>query len=40
MASLHEEDNYQSEKIKQGAEGTHLSEPQKAHATGKFDMVA
>ena len=38
MASLHGEDNGQpdrSQKERQSADGSHLSEPQKAHPTGE-----
>ena len=39
MVSLDEEDKQPGSvkiKIRQGAEGTHSSEPQKAHPTGEF----
>ena len=39
MVSLHEEDNNQKIKERQGTEGTHLSEPQKAHVTREFIIV-
>ena len=43
MISLHlEEDNQPDvrQKERQGAEGTHLLEPHKAHTTGEFAIVA
>ena len=43
MVSLHEEEDEQPDyKIKgrQGAESTHLSGPQKVHATSEFVIVA
>ena len=42
MAPLHEHDNQPDWRYKerQDAEGIYLSEPQKAHATGEFIIVA
>ena len=43
MVLLHEEDDIsliEDKKERKGAEGTHLSEPQKAHAMGEFAIVA
>jgi len=43
MASLHEEEddhNITDERKEYGAEGRFLSEPQKAHLTGEFVIVA
>ena len=41
MVSLDEEEDKQLiEDKRQGAEGTHSSEPQKAHPTGEFVVVA
>ena len=42
MASLHEEDDHNNtdERKEYGAEDRYLSEPQKAHLTGEFVIVA
>ena len=42
MALLHEEDDHipQDKRKKQGAEGRQTSEPEKAHPTGEFVIVA
>jgi len=42
MALLHEEDDHipQDKKEKQGTEGKQTSEPEKAHPTGEFVIVA
>jgi len=43
MAFLHEEKdvyNHKDEKKEQGAEGRQTSEPEKAHSTSKFVIVA
>ena len=43
MAFLHEEEddhNHKDEKKEHAAEGTYSSEPQKAHPTGEFVIVA
>ena len=42
MALLHEEDdhNHKNEKKEHGAENSYSSEPQKAHPTGEFVIVA
>ena len=43
MALLHEEDddhNHKDEIKERGAEDRYFSEPQKAHATGEFVIVA
>jgi len=42
MASLHEEDSHNTtdERKEYGAEDRYLSEPQKAHLTGGFVIVA
>ena len=41
MAFLHKEDNHhRDEKKEHGAEDRYLSEPQKAHPTGEFVIVA
>jgi len=42
MAFLHEEDNHNAtdERKEYGAEDRYLSEPQKAHPTGEFVIVA